>query len=81
MARGLDIAKASAESVARYPRRRRKGRGGNLSRSDVGSDRGGWRGSAPKALQRQFAAYVEQTPVKSKSFGYQVPAAMKRRER
>ena len=24
----------------------------------------GWRGSAVKALQRQFAAYVEQTPVK-----------------
>jgi hypothetical protein len=24
----------------------------------------GWRSSAVKALQRQFAAYVEQTPVK-----------------
>jgi hypothetical protein len=27
----------------------------------------GWRSSAVKALQRQFAAYVEQTPVKSKA--------------
>jgi len=26
----------------------------------------GWRSSAVKALQRQFAAYVEQSPVKSK---------------
>jgi hypothetical protein len=26
----------------------------------------GWRSSAVKALQLQFAAYVEQTPVKSK---------------
>jgi hypothetical protein len=27
----------------------------------------GWRSSAVKALQRQFAAYVEQTPVTSKA--------------
>jgi hypothetical protein len=27
----------------------------------------GWRSSAVKALQLQFAAYVEQTPVKSKA--------------
>jgi hypothetical protein len=27
----------------------------------------GWRSSAVKALQRQFAAYVEQTPVKSRA--------------
>jgi hypothetical protein len=26
----------------------------------------GWRSSAVKALQRQFAAYVEQSPLKSK---------------
>jgi hypothetical protein len=27
----------------------------------------GWRRSAVKKLQRQFAAYVEQTPVKSRA--------------
>jgi hypothetical protein len=27
----------------------------------------GWRSSAVKALERQFAAYVEQTPVKSRA--------------
>jgi len=29
----------------------------------------GWRNSAVKQLQRQFAAYVDQTPVKSKGNG------------
>jgi NAD(P)-dependent dehydrogenase (short-subunit alcohol dehydrogenase family) len=66
MARNLDIPKASAESTARaildgvenedeeiFP--------DPMSRAIAE----GWRSSAVKALQRQFAAYVEQTPVKA----------------
>jgi NAD(P)-dependent dehydrogenase (short-subunit alcohol dehydrogenase family) len=67
MTRDLDIPKASAESTA-------------LAILD-GVERGdeeifpdpmsgpiaeGWRSSAVKALERQFAAYVQETPVKSK---------------
>jgi NAD(P)-dependent dehydrogenase (short-subunit alcohol dehydrogenase family) len=68
MARGLDMPKASPESVARAI----------LDGVENGDEEifpdpmsetiaEGWRSSAVKALQRQFAAYVEQTPVKSKA--------------
>ena len=65
MTRDLDIPKASPESTARaildgvekeeeeiFPD----------SMSEAVAE--GWRSSAVKQLQRQFAAYVEQTPVK-----------------
>jgi NAD(P)-dependent dehydrogenase (short-subunit alcohol dehydrogenase family) len=66
MTRGLDIPKASPESVAREI----------LDGVDKGEEEifpdpmsesvaEGWRSSAVKALERQFAAYVEATPVKS----------------
>lgn len=67
MTRNLDIPKASPESTARaildgvekeeeeiFPD----------SMSEAVAE--GWRNSAVKELQRQFAAYVDQTPVKSK---------------
>lgn len=66
MTRGLDVPKASPESVARAI----------FDGIEKGEDEifpdpmseavaEGWRNSAVKALQRQFAAYAEQTPVKS----------------
>jgi short-subunit dehydrogenase len=61
MARGLDIPKASAESVARAILD-----GVEKDEEEIFPDpmsaaiAEGWRGSALKALQRQFAAYVEQ---------------------
>jgi NAD(P)-dependent dehydrogenase (short-subunit alcohol dehydrogenase family) len=66
MARNLDIPKAFPESVAQAI----------LDGVEKGDEEifpdpmseaiaDGWRSSAVKALQRQFAAYVEQTPVKS----------------
>jgi NAD(P)-dependent dehydrogenase (short-subunit alcohol dehydrogenase family) len=65
MTRGLDIPKASAESVAREI----------IDGVEQGDEEifpdpmseliaEGWRNGAVKALQRQFAAYVQQTPVK-----------------
>jgi len=66
MTRGLDLPKASPEFVA----------GAIFDGVEKGHEEifpdpmseaiaEGWRGSAVKALQRQFAAYVKQTPVKS----------------
>lgn len=66
MARGLDIPKASPESVSRAIFD-----GVEKGEEEIFPDpmseaiAEGWRSSALKALQRQFAAYVEQTPVKS----------------
>jgi NAD(P)-dependent dehydrogenase (short-subunit alcohol dehydrogenase family) len=68
MTRGLDIPKASPESVARAIFD-----GVENEEEEIFPDpmseaiAEGWRSSAPKALQRQFAAYVEQTPVKSRA--------------
>jgi NAD(P)-dependent dehydrogenase (short-subunit alcohol dehydrogenase family) len=66
MTRGLDLPKASAKFVA----------GAIFDGVERGQEEifpdpmseaiaEGWRGSAVKALQRQFAAYVERAPVKS----------------
>ncbi len=66
MARGLDIPKASPESVARAILD-----GVEKGEEEIFPDpmseaiAEGWRSSAVKALQRQFAAYAQQTPVKS----------------
>ena len=68
MTRGLDLPKASPEFVA----------GAIFDGVEKGHEEifpdpmseaiaEGWRSSAVKALQRQFAAYVEQTPVKSRA--------------
>lgn len=68
MARNLDIPKASAESVARAIFD-----GLEKGEEEIFPDpmseavAEGWRSSAVKALQRQFAGYVEQTPVKSQA--------------
>ena len=68
MTRGLDLPKASAESVARAIFD-----GVEQGHEEIFPDpmseaiAEGWRGSAVKALQRQFAAYVDQTPVKSRA--------------
>lgn len=66
MARGLDLPKASPESVARAILD-----GVEKEEEEIFPDpmseaiAEGWRSSAVKALQRRFAAYVEQTPIKS----------------
>lgn len=68
MTRGLDIPKASAESVARAILDGVENEEEEIfpdPMSEAIAD--GWRSSAPKALQRQFAAYVEQTPVKAQA--------------
>lgn len=68
MARNLDIPKASPESTARAILD-----GVEKEEEEIFPDpmseaiAEGWRSSAVKALQRQFAAYVEQTPVKPKA--------------
>jgi NAD(P)-dependent dehydrogenase (short-subunit alcohol dehydrogenase family) len=68
MARNLDIPKASPESTARAILD-----GVEKEEEEIFPDpmseaiAEGWRSSAVKALQRQFAAYVEQTPVKSEA--------------
>jgi NAD(P)-dependent dehydrogenase (short-subunit alcohol dehydrogenase family) len=68
MTRGLDIPKTSPASVARAIFE-----GVEKGEEEIFPDpmseavAEGWRSSAVKALQRQFAAYVEQTPVKSKA--------------
>jgi NAD(P)-dependent dehydrogenase (short-subunit alcohol dehydrogenase family) len=67
MTKALDIPKASAESTARAILD-----GVEKEEEEIFPDpmseafAEGWRGSAVKQLQRQFAAYVGQTPVKSK---------------
>ena len=66
MTRDLNIPKASAESTARAIL-------DGVERGDEeifpdpmsGTIAEGWRSSAVKALERQFAAYVQETPVKS----------------
>jgi NAD(P)-dependent dehydrogenase (short-subunit alcohol dehydrogenase family) len=66
MTRGLDIPKASPESVARAIFD-----GLGKGEEDIFPDpmsasmAEGWRSGAVKALERQFAAYVEASPVKS----------------
>jgi NAD(P)-dependent dehydrogenase (short-subunit alcohol dehydrogenase family) len=66
MTRGLDIPKASPESAARAIFD-----GVEKEEEDIFPDpmsesmAEGWRTSALKALERQFAAYVEETPVRS----------------
>jgi NAD(P)-dependent dehydrogenase (short-subunit alcohol dehydrogenase family) len=70
MTRDLDIPKASPESTARAILD-----GVEQEEEEIFPDpmseaiAEGWRSSAVKQLQRQFAAYVEQTPVKSKGDG------------
>jgi NAD(P)-dependent dehydrogenase (short-subunit alcohol dehydrogenase family) len=67
MTRGLDIPKASPESTAQAILD-----GVEKGEEEIFPDpmskaiTEGWRNSAVKELQRQFARYVEQTPVKSK---------------
>ena len=66
MARGLDIPKASPESAARAILD-----GVERGDEDIFPDpmsealKEGWRDGALKALERQFAAYAKETPVKS----------------
>jgi NAD(P)-dependent dehydrogenase (short-subunit alcohol dehydrogenase family) len=68
MARGLDIPKTSPESVAQSIFN-----GVEDGEEEIFPDpmsatiADGWRSSAVKALQRQFAAYVEQSPVSPKT--------------
>ena len=70
MTRNLDIPKASAESTARAILD-----GVENEEEEIFPDpmseavAEGWRKSAVKELQRQFAAYVDQTPVKSEGNG------------
>ena len=66
MTRDLDIPKASPESVARaILDGMEKGEEEIFPDPISESVAEGWRSSAVKALERQFAAYVEATPVKS----------------
>jgi len=66
MVRALDIPKAAPDSVARAIFA-----GVEKGEEEIFPDpmsaaiAEGWRSSAPKALERQFAAYVAQTPVKA----------------
>jgi NAD(P)-dependent dehydrogenase (short-subunit alcohol dehydrogenase family) len=70
MTRDLDIPKASPESTARAILD-----GAEKEEEEIFPDpmseavAEGWRNSAVKELQRQFAAYVDQTPVKPKGNG------------
>jgi NAD(P)-dependent dehydrogenase (short-subunit alcohol dehydrogenase family) len=66
MTRGLDIPKASPESVARVIfDGLGKGEEEIFPDPMSASMAEGWRSGAVKALERQFAAYVEASPVKS----------------
>jgi NAD(P)-dependent dehydrogenase (short-subunit alcohol dehydrogenase family) len=66
MTRGLDILKASPESVARAIfDGLGKGEEEIFPDPMSASMAEGWRSGAVKALERQFAAYVEASPVKS----------------
>jgi hypothetical protein len=69
MARGLDLPKASPESVAREILD-----GVEKGEEEIFPDpmseaiAEGWRSSAVKALQRQFASYVESAPMPTPSW-------------
>ncbi len=66
MTRNLDIPKASAESAARAILDGVENEDEEIFPDPMSkSVAEGWRSSAVKALQRQFAAYVQDTPVKS----------------
>jgi NAD(P)-dependent dehydrogenase (short-subunit alcohol dehydrogenase family) len=66
MTRDLDVPKASPESVARAIFDGVEDGEGEIFPDPMSEPIAeGWRGSAVKALQRQFAGYVEQTPVKA----------------
>jgi NAD(P)-dependent dehydrogenase (short-subunit alcohol dehydrogenase family) len=66
MTRGLDIPKASPEAVARaIVDGVERGEEEIFPDPMSASIAEGWRGGAVKALERQFAAYVEAEPVKS----------------
>jgi NAD(P)-dependent dehydrogenase (short-subunit alcohol dehydrogenase family) len=66
MARALDIPKASPESTARAILDGVENADEEIFPDPMSAALAeGWRNSAVKQLQRQFAAYVEQTPVKS----------------
>jgi NAD(P)-dependent dehydrogenase (short-subunit alcohol dehydrogenase family) len=68
MARNLDIPKASPEVTARAILDGVEKEDEEIFPDPMSeSIAEGWRSSAVKALQRQFATYVEQTPVKSKA--------------
>jgi NAD(P)-dependent dehydrogenase (short-subunit alcohol dehydrogenase family) len=66
MTRGLDIPKASAESTARAILAGVENEDEEIFPDPMSEQVAeGWRSSAVKALQRQFAAYVQDTPVKT----------------
>ena len=66
MARGLDIPKASPESAAQAIFDGLENGEEEIFPDPMSAGiADGWRNSAVKALQRQFAAYAEQSPVKS----------------
>lgn len=66
MTRNLDIPKASAESTARAILDGVENGEEEIFPDPMSASMAeGWRSSAVKALQRQFAAYVQDTPVKS----------------
>ncbi len=66
MTRALDIPKASPESVARAIFDGvEKGEEEIFPDPMSASLAEGWRSGAVKALERQFAAYVEESPVKA----------------
>ena len=66
MTRGLDIPKASPTSAARTIFDGLENGDEEIFPDPMsGSIAGGWRSSALKALERQFAAYVEAKPVRS----------------
>lgn len=68
MARNLDIQKASPESTARAILDGVENEDEEIFPDPMSEAIAeGWRSSAVKALQRQFAAYVEQTPVKTQA--------------
>ena len=68
MARNLDIPKASPEATARAILDGVEEEDEEIFPDPMSESIAvGWRSSAVKALQRQFATYVEQTPVKSKA--------------
>ncbi len=68
MSRNLDIPKASPDSTARAIFDGVENEDEEIFPDPMSEAIAeGWRGSAVKALQRQFAAYVERTPVKSEA--------------
>ena len=68
MARGLDIPKASPESAAQAIFDGLENGDEEIFPDPMSEPVAeSWRNSAVKALERQFAAYVEEAPVKSSS--------------